>query len=76
MGVSITRVGAKFLDQTGQHLERRAGLGHILAHQEHGRVAAHFFGNGLVHGLGQGNLAHVFSPQAAKTCMSTSDASG
>ncbi len=43
--------GTEFLDEAREHLEGRAGLGHILAHQENRRVAAHFLGDGLVHGL-------------------------
>ncbi len=51
-------LGAELLDEAGQHLERRARLGDVLAHQEHGLVAPHLFGDGLVDGLGQGDLAH------------------
>ena len=37
-------LGAEFLDQPGEHLERRARFGDVFAHDEHARVAAHLFG--------------------------------
>jgi hypothetical protein len=65
IGVSTTRVRSEFLDKAGKNLEGRSGLGHVLADDEHGLVAAHFFGEGLVDGLGKGDFTHGFSPQAA-----------
>ena len=44
-------VGAKFLDQARENLEGRAGLGHVLAEDKDGLVAAHLFGQRLVHRL-------------------------
>ena len=40
-------LGAKFIDQAQQHLERCTGLGHIFADDKDPRVAAHLFGNGF-----------------------------
>src|SRR5215469_17082338 len=34
----------KFLDQPGEHLEWRPGLGHVFTDDEHTRVTTHFFG--------------------------------
>jgi methyl coenzyme M reductase gamma subunit len=65
IGVSMTRVRAEFLDKAGKNLEGRAGLGHVLADDEDGLVAAHFLGERLVDGLGQGDFTHGVSPQAA-----------
>ena len=43
---------AEFLDQTGKDFERCAGFGHVFTDDEHSVVAAHFFGQCFVHGLG------------------------
>ena len=44
--------GAELLDQTAQHLKGCARLGHVLANDEHGLIAAHFLGQRLVDRLG------------------------
>ena len=49
--------GAELLDQAGEHLEGGAGLGDVLAQDEHARVAAHLLGERLVDGLGEGDGA-------------------
>jgi hypothetical protein len=56
---------SEFLDKAGKNLEGGSSLGHVLADDEHGLVAAHFFGEGLIDGLGKGDFTHGVSPQAA-----------
>ena len=53
------RLGAELFDKTTQDFERRSSLGNILADDEHGFIAAHFFGQCFVDRLGQGNFSHV-----------------
>ena len=36
---------AELVDEAGQHLERRAGFGHVLTHEDDTGIAAHFLGN-------------------------------
>ena len=52
IGVSITRCSAEFLHQARQYFERRARFGHILADDEHARIATHFLGERLADRFG------------------------
>jgi hypothetical protein len=64
IGVSMTR-SVPNSSTRPQHLEGRAGLGHVLAEDEDRLVAPHLLGERLVHGLGQGDFSHRVSPQSA-----------
>ena len=58
IGVSSTRSVAKLLHQPGQNLERRSGFGHVLAHDEHARVAAHLLGQRFAHRFAECQFAY------------------
>ena len=47
---------AELLDESSEHFEWRAGLGNILANDEHGGIAAQLFGEGFANGLGEGDF--------------------
>ncbi len=61
IGVSITAVRAELLHQPGQHLERRAGLGHVLADDEDAGVAAHLLGERFADRFGERQFACEWS---------------
>ena len=48
---------AEFFHQPGKNFERRARFGDIFADDEHGRIAAHFFGQRFVDRLAEGDFA-------------------
>ena len=54
IGVSITRLGAELVEQALADLVGALVLRHLLAHQEHVRVAAHLLGHGVAQGLAHG----------------------
>ena len=47
---------AELVDEAGQHLEGRARFGHVLAHQDDRRIAAHFFGDRFLDGVAEGQF--------------------
>ena len=49
---------AELLDEAREHLERRAGLGDILADDEDARIAAHLLGQRLADGFAKGQFAN------------------
>ena len=49
---------AELVDQAGQHLERRARLGHVLAHEDDLGIAAHFLGDRFLDRVAERQLAN------------------
>ena len=52
-------LGSELFHEAGEHLERRAGLGDVLADHEDGRVAPELFAECLVHRLANRQLARA-----------------
>ena len=69
-------LGAELLHQAGQHLEGRAGFGHVLAHDEDARIAAHLLGQRFADGFAQRQFANWQQLLQAYTSSVTFDASG
>ena len=76
IGESITRSGAELVHQAGQHLERRARLGNVLADHEHPLVAPKLLGQRLVDRLAEGQLAGHDACLRARRRHASSTSSG
>ena len=59
IGESMMRSGPNSSTRPEQHLERRAGLGDVLADDEDRGIAAHLLAQRLVDGLAERQLAHA-----------------
>ena len=55
--------GAELFNQAGQHLERCARLGDVLAENKDRRIAPHFFGDSFIYSLGKRYFAHILCPK-------------
>ena len=49
---------AELVDESGEHFEGGARLGHVFAHQDDVRIAPHLFGDGLFDGIAERQLAY------------------
>src|SRR5204863_9771144 len=57
---------AELVDQTFQDLERRAGLGDVLAHQHDCLIAPHFLGDGFPDRVTEADLADGWNRRCLK----------